>query len=80
MTPCLITSFDVFNVQRRRMPSRREVEREILKINKEIAEIKWQIYNKVLTDRQKEVKRNKIRELKVTRKDLTKQVEGWRVR
>ena len=34
----------------------------------------------VLTDRQKEVKRNKIREMKATRKDLTKQVEGWRVR
>ena len=59
---------------------RKEVEREILKINKEIAEIKWQIKNEVLTDRQKEVKRNKIRELKATRKDLTKQVEGWRVR
>ena len=40
MTPCLVTSFDVFNMQRCRMPSRREVEREILKINKEIAEIK----------------------------------------
>ena len=60
MTPCLITSFDVFNVQRRRMPSRREVGHEILKINKEIAEIKWQIKNEILTDRQKEVKRNKI--------------------
>ena len=61
------------------MPSRREVGCEILKINKEIAEIKWQIKNEVLTVREKEVKRNKIRELKVTRKDLTKQVEGWRV-
>ena len=80
MTPCLITSFDVINMQRHRMPSQREVEREILKINKEIAEIKWQIKNEVLTDRQKEVKRNKIRELKATRKDLTRQVEGWRVR
>ena len=79
MTPCLITSFDVFNAQRRTMPSRRKVECEILKINKEIAEIKWQIKNEVLTVRQKEVKRNKIRELKATRKDLTKQVEGWRV-
>ena len=60
MTPCLITSFDVFNVQGHRMPSQREVEHEILKINKEIAEIKWQIKNDILTDRQKEVKRNKI--------------------
>ena len=62
------------------MPSRWEVEREILKINKEIADIKWSIKNEVLTDRQKEVKRNKIRELKAIRKNLTKQVEGWRVR
>ena len=29
---CLVTSFDVLNVQRRMMPSRREVEREILKL------------------------------------------------
>ena len=62
------------------MPSQKEVEWEILKINKEISELKWQIKNEVLTDRQKEVKRNKIQELKATRKDLTKQVEGWRVR
>ena len=62
------------------MPSRREVEHEILKINKEIAEIKWQIKNEVLTVRQREVKRNKIWELEATRKDLTKQVEGLRVR
>ena len=79
MTPCLVTSFDVLNVQRCMMPSRREVEREILKINKEIADIKWSIKNEVLTDRQKKVKRNKIRELKAIRKNLTKQVEGWRV-
>ena len=46
--------------------------REILKINKEIADIKWSIKNEVLTDRQKEVKRNKIRELKAIRKNLTK--------
>ena len=72
--------FDVLNVQRRMMPYRREVEREILKIIKEIADIKWSIKNEVLTDRQKEVKRNKIRELKTIRKNLTKQVEGWRVR
>ena len=61
------------------MPSRKEVEHEILKINKEMANLKWQIKNEVLTGRQREVKRNKFRELKATRKDLTKQVEGWRV-
>ena len=76
MTPCLVTSDDDLKLQTRMMPSRKEVEREILKINKEIGEIKWQIKNKVLMDRQKEVKRNKIRELKATQKDLTKQVEG----
>ena len=43
MTPCLVTSFDVLNVQGCMMPSRREVEREILKIKKEIANIKWSI-------------------------------------
>ena len=80
MTPCLVTSFDVLYVQRCMMPSQREVEEEILKINKEIADIKWSIKNEVLTDRQKEVKRNKICELKAIRKNLTKQVEGWRVR
>ena len=42
--------------------------------------LKWQIKNEVLMDRQKEVKRNKIQEFKATRKDLMKQVEGWRVR
>ena len=76
MTPYLVTSFYVLNMQGRMMPSRREVEREILKINKEIADIKWAIKNDVLTERQKEVKRNKIRELKAVRKNLTKQVEG----
>ena len=80
MTPCLVTSDDGLRPQRRTMPSQKEVECEILKINKQISEIKWQIKNEVLTDRQREVKRNKIRELKATRKDLTKQIEGWRVR
>ena len=80
MTPYLVTSDYGLRLSRRTMPSCKVVEREILKINKEIAELKWQIKNEVLTDRQKEVKRNKIRELKATRKDLTKQVEGWRVR
>ena len=77
MTPCLVTSDDDLRVQRCMMPSRRELEHEILKINKKIVEIKYQIKNEVLMDRQKEVKRNKIQELKVIRKDLMKQVEGW---
>ena len=80
MTPCLVTSEDVLKLSTRMiMPSQNEVECEILKINKEIADLKWQIKNKVLMDRQREVKRNKIRELKATQKDLTKQVEGWRI-
>ena len=80
MTPCLVTSDVDLRVSRCAMPSRKEVEREILKINKEISDLKWQIKNEVLSDRQKQVKRNKITQLKATRKDLTKQVEGWRVR
>ena len=80
MTPSLVTfKYDLKLFRCCNMPSRKEVERKILKINKEISNLKWQIKNKVLTDRQREVKRNKIRELKATRKDLTKQVEGWRV-
>ena len=62
------------------MPSRKEIENEIKKINKEIANLKWQFKNEVLTERQKAVKKNKIKELKATRKNLTEQVEGWRVR
>ena len=80
MTPGLVTSDDGIRVSRRAMPSRKEIEREILKINKEISDLKWQIKNEVLSDRQKQVKRNKITQLKATRKELTKQVEGWRVR
>ena len=81
MTPCLVTFEYYLKLFRRsNMPSHKEVECEILKINKKISILKWQIKNEVLTDRQREVKRNKIRELKATRKDLTKQVEGWRVR
>ena len=79
MTPCLVTSDDGLRLSRRAMPSRKEVEREILKINKEISDLKWQIKSEVLSDRQKQVKRNKITQLKATQKDLTKQVEGWRV-
>ena len=80
MTPCLVTSDDGIRVSRSAMPSRKEIEREILKINKEISDLKWQIKNEVLSERQKQVKRNKITQLKATRKELTKQVEGWRVR
>ena len=80
MTPCLVTfEYDLKLFKCSNMPSCKEVECEILKINKEISNLKWQIKNEVLTDRQREVKRNKIRELKATQKDLTKQVEGWRV-
>ena len=61
------------------MPSRKEIEKEIQKINKEIAKLQWDIKNEVLTAHQKAVKNNKIKELKKTRKELTKQVEGWRV-
>ena len=58
------------------MPSRKEIEKEIQKINKEIAKSQWDIKNEVLTPHQKGVKNNKIKELKKTRKELTKQVEG----
>ena len=80
MTPCIVTFEYDLKLFRCTMPSHKGVEREILKINKEIEKLKWQIKNEVLTDRQREVKRNKIRQLKATRKDLTKQIEGWRVR
>ena len=67
MTPCIVTfEYDFKLFRHTTMPSRKEVEREILKINKEIANLKWEIKNEVLMDRQREVKRNKIRELKVT--------------
>ena len=62
------------------MPSRKEIEKEIQKINKEIAKLQWDIKNEVLTPHQKAVKNNKIKELKKMRKELMKQVEGWRVR
>ena len=62
------------------MPPRKEIEKEIAKINKEIDHIKWQLKNEVLTARQRDSKLEKLRRLKATRKDLTKQVEGWRVK
>ena len=61
-------------------PSCKDVEKEIAKINKEIAALKWSLKNDVLTPRQRDVKSNKIKALKATRKELTKQVEGWRVK
>ena len=50
------------------MLSRKEVEKEIQKINKEIAKLQWDLKNEVLTPRQKVVKQNKIKQLKKTRK------------
>ena len=43
MTPCLVTSEDGLKLSTHTMPFRKEVEHEILKINKEIADLKWQI-------------------------------------
>ena len=80
MSHCLVIfEYDLKLFRHSNMPSCKEIEREILKINKEISNLKWQIKSEVLTDRQREVKRNKIRELKATQKDLMKQEEGWRV-
>ena len=62
------------------MPPHKDIEKEIVKINKEIDHIKWQLKNKVLTPRQRDSKLEKLRRLKATQKDLTKQVEGWRVK
>ena len=56
------------------------MEKEIAKINKEIAALKWALKNEVLTPRQRQVKINKIQALKQTRKDLANSVEGWRVK
>ena len=61
------------------MPSHKEIEKEIQKINKEIAKLQWDLKNEVLTPRQKVVKQNKLKQLKKTRKELMQQVEGWRV-
>ena len=62
------------------MPPCKDIEKEIVTINKEIDHIKWQLKNEVLTPRQRDSKLEKLRRLKATRKDLTKQVEGWRVK
>ena len=50
------------------MLSRKEVKKEIQKINKEIAKLQWDLKNEVLTPRQKVVKQNNIKQLKKTRK------------
>ena len=62
------------------MPSRKEVEKEISKINKEIANLKWSLKNKVLTQEKRGQKIQKIKDLKKTRTELTQQIEGWRVK
>ena len=60
------------------MPSRKEVEKEISKINKEIANLKWSLKNEVLTQEKRAQKIQKIKDLKKTRTELTQQREGWR--
>ena len=62
------------------MPSRKEVEKEISKINKEIANLKWSLKNEVLTQEKRAQKIQKIKDLKKTHTELTRQIEGWRVK
>ena len=62
------------------MPSRKEVEKEISKINKEIANLKWSLKNEVLTQEKQAQKIQKIKDLKKTHTKLTQQIEGWRVK
>ena len=62
------------------MPSRKEVEKEISKINKEIAYLKWSLKNEVLTQVKRAEKIEKIKDLKKTSTELTQQIEGWRVK
>ena len=62
------------------MPSRKEVEKEISKINKEIANLKWSLKNEVLTQEKQAQKIQKIKDLKKTHTELTWQIEGWRVK
>ena len=71
--------FQGFRMCKEGIPSHKEIEKEIQKINKEIAKLQWDIKNEVLTPHQKAVKNNKTKELKKMRKELTNQVEGWRV-
>ena len=79
MTPCLVTfEYDLKLFRHCNMPSHKEVECEILKINKEISNLKWQIKNEVLTDRKREVKRNKIRVKSHSKRpnEASRRVEG----
>ena len=62
------------------MPSRKEFEKEISKINKEIANLKWSLKNEVLTQVKRDEKIQKIKDLKKTRMELTQQIGGWRVK
>ena len=62
------------------MPSRKEVEKEISKINKEIANLKWSLQNEILTEVKRAEKIQKIKDLKKTCMELTQQIEGWRVK
>ena len=62
------------------MPLRKEVEKEISKFNKEIANLKWSLKNEVLTQTKRAQKIQKIKDLKKTRMELTQQIEGWRVK
>ena len=62
------------------MPLRKEVEKEISKINKEIANLKWSLKNEVLTQEKRAQKIQKIKDLKKTCPELTQQIEGWRVK
>ena len=62
------------------IPSRKEVEKEISKINKEIANLKWSLKNEVLTQVKRAEKIQKIKDLKKTCMELTQQIEGWRVK
>ena len=43
-----------------------------------MANLKWSLKNKVLTQEKRAQKIQKIKDLKKTRKELTQQIEGWR--
>ena len=62
------------------MSSRKEVDKEISKINKKIANLKWSLKNEVLTQAKQAQKIQKIKDLKKTHTELTQQIEGWRVK
>ena len=58
------------------MPLRKEVEKEISKINKEIANLKWSLKNEVLTQEKRAQKIQKIKDLKKTCMELTQADRG----